>query len=128
MFLDRRAAGGGVAELSSNASAYATAFDEVSDEINFVIAGVISNLIAFGPAETLTGVSGLEVKATQPPTVSFLLLGDQLAQTGRIYWTNDSLITDAVCVEAVRYAEDNVHGARFALDATVLVGTATAWR
>jgi hypothetical protein len=117
-----------IAELAPNVRAYATAFDHVNDEIDLVIASVVTSLIAFGPPETLDGVGGLNMLATQPLKVTFLLNGDQLANTGRIYWTDDSMVTDALYVDGSHYAGDHVHGDRFAFDATVLVGTNTAWR
>jgi len=117
-----------IAELAPDAMTYAMAFDRVNDEIDLVIANVITSSIAFGPPDTLAGVVGLNMLAGQPLRVTFRLEGVDLAQTGRIYWTNDSLVTDALYIEGFRYADDQIHGSRFAFDATVLVGSNTAWR
>ena len=117
-----------IAELAPNALAYATAFDRVNDEIDLVIANVVTSSIAFGPPDTLDGVRGLNMLATQPLKVTFQLDGADAAHTGRIYWTHDSLVTDALYVDGFHYAGDHVHGDRFAFDATVLVGSNTAWR
>jgi hypothetical protein len=124
----RASAGEVIAELAPNALAYATAFDRVNDEIDLVIANVITSLIAFGPPAILVGAGGLNMLATQPLKVTFQLEGADLAHTGRIYWTDDSLVTDALYVDGFHYAGDQVHGDRFAFDATVLVGSNTAWR
>jgi prefoldin subunit 5 len=40
----------------------------------------------------------------------------------------EGLVTDALYVAGFHYAGDHVHGDRFAFDATVLVGSNTAWR
>lgn len=117
-----------IAELALNALAYATAFDHVNDEIDLVIANVVTSLIAFGPPDNLGGVGGLNMLATQPLKVTFQLEGADLAHTGRVYWTDDSLVTDALYIDGFFYAGDHVHGDRFAFDATVLVGSNTAWR
>ena len=117
-----------IAGLAPNALAYATAFDRVNDEIDLVIANVVTSSIAFGPPDTLGGVGGLNILATQPLKVTFQLEGADPAHTGRIYWTDDSLVTDALYIDGFHYAGDNVHGDRVAFDATVLVGSNTAWR
>jgi hypothetical protein len=117
-----------VAELAPDALSYAIAFDRVNDEIDLVIANVITSSIAFGPPGTLAGVVALNMLAGQPLKVTFQLEGADLAQTGRIYWTDDSLVTDALYIDGFFYAGDHVHGDRFAFDATVLVGSNTAWR
>ena len=117
-----------IAGLAPNALPYATAFDRVNDEIDLVIANVVTSSIAFGPPDTLGGVGGLNILATQPLKVTFQLEGADPAHTGRIYWTDDSLVTDALYIDGFHYAGDNVHGDRVAFDATVLVGSNTAWR
>jgi hypothetical protein len=118
---------GAIAELSPPARGYALAFDAVSDEIDRVLSGVLSQLVAFGPPETLSGVTGLELTPTTPPTVTFQLPGGQAAQSGQIYWTDNTLIVDALYIENFRFGGDNVHGNRMAFDATVLTGTREAW-
>lgn len=117
-----------VASLSGDAKDYANAFGSVTEEIDRVIAGVLPQLVAFGPPETLTTAHDLEITATQPPTVAFKLHDNEFAQKGRLYWTNDSVILDALYVEAAHMAHDNVHDLRFQFEATVLTGTSAAWR
>jgi hypothetical protein len=117
-----------IAGLTPDAQAYSGAFDRINDEIDLAIANVITSLIAFGPPDTLAGVGGLNMLATQPLTVTFQLEGPALAHTGRVYWTDDSLVTDALYVNGFHYAGDQIHGGSFAFDATVLVGSNTAWR
>jgi hypothetical protein len=124
----RSSADEAIAELAPNALAYATAFDRVNDEIDLVIANVVTSLIAFGPPETLGGLGGLNMLATQPLKVTFQLEGADFAHTGRIYWTDDSLVTDAVYVDGFHFAGDHIHGDRVGFDATVLVGSDAAWR
>jgi hypothetical protein len=114
--------------LPPKALAYAKAFDRVNDEIDLVIASVITSWIAFGPPDTLSGVGGLNVLATQPPKVTFQLQGDDFAQTGRVYWTDDSVVTDAIYVDGFHWAGDHVHGDRVGFDGTVLLGSNEAWR
>jgi hypothetical protein len=118
---------GVIAELSPPARDYALAFEAVTDEIDRVLSGVLSQLVAFGLPETLSGVTGLELTPTTPPTVTFRLPGGQAAQSGQIYWTDDTLIVDALYIENFRFGGDNVHGNRLAFDATVLPGTRAAW-
>jgi hypothetical protein len=117
-----------IASLSAAAQDYAKAFDNVTEEIDRVIACIIPQLVAFGPPETLTTAHDLEMIATQPPTVAFKLHGHEFALKGQIYWTNDTVIPDALYVEAARMAHDNVHGARFEFEALVLTGTHAAWQ
>lgn len=117
-----------IGELAQQPLAYAKAFDRVNDEIDLVIAKVITSWIAFGPPETLSGVGGLKMLATQPLSVTFLLEGDDFAHTGRIYWTDDSVVADALYVDGFYYSGDQVHGARVAFDAIVLAGSREAWR
>lgn len=117
-----------IAELAPDALAYAGAFDLINDEIDLVIANVVTSSIAFGPPGNLAGVRELNMLATQPLKVTFQLEGVASAHTGRIYWTDDSLVPDAVYVDGSRYADDQIHGSRFGFDATVLVGSNAAWR
>jgi hypothetical protein len=117
-----------ITELSSRAQTYALAFERVNDEIDLVIANVITSLVAWGPPEILSGVGGLIMLATQPLTVTFQLTGAGFAQTSRVYWTDDSLVTDAMYVDGFYFGGDQIHGDRIAFDATVLVGTQAAWR
>jgi len=118
---------GAIGELSAPARDYALAFEAVTDEIDRVLSGVLPQLVAFGPPETLSGVTGLELTPTTPPTVTFRLPGGQAAQSGQIYWTDDTLIVDALYIENFRFGGDNVHGSRLAFDATILTGTRVAW-
>jgi hypothetical protein len=117
-----------IAELPLDAMSYAVAFDHVNDEIDLAIAKVIASSLAFGPADTISGVVGLSMLPGQPLKVTFQLKGTEMAHTGRLYWTNDSLITDALLVEGVHFTDDQIHGSRLGYDATVLVGSNTAWR
>lgn len=113
-----------IAELSSDA----VAFDHVNDEIDLAIAKVIASSLAFGPADTISGVVGLNMLPGQPLKVTFQLQGTDVAHSGRLYWTDDSLITDALLVEHIHFADDQVHGSRLRYDASVLVGSDIAWR
>lgn len=117
-----------IASLSAEAQDYAKAFDNVSGEIDRVVAAIIPQLVAFGPPEALSTAHDLEITATQPPVVAFKLNGNEFAQQGQIYWTNDTVIRDALYVEAARMAHDHVHGGRFGFEAVVLTGTHAAWR
>jgi hypothetical protein len=117
-----------VASLSGDAQDYANAFGSVTEEIDRVVAGILPQLVAFGPPETLTTARDLEIFVTQPPTVAFKLHDNEFAQKGQLYWTNDSVIVDALYVEAAHMAHDNVHDLRFQFEATVLTGTSAAWR
>jgi hypothetical protein len=116
-----------ISQLTPDALAYARAFDLVNDEIDLAIANVVTSSIAFGPPDNLAGVRELNMLATRPLKVTFQLEGAALAHTGRIYWTDDSLVTDALFVDGSHFAGDQVHGSRFAFDATVLVGSNAAW-
>jgi hypothetical protein len=117
-----------IASLSAEAQDYTKAFDNVNEEIDRVIAGVVPQLVAFGPPQTLTTADDLEMIGTKPPTVAFNLHGDEFALKGQIYWTNDTVIPDALYVEAARMAHDNVHGLRYEFEAVVLTGTGAAWQ
>lgn len=117
-----------IAGLPPKALAYAKAFDRVNDEIDLVIASVITSWIAFGPPDTLSGVGGLNMLAAQPPKVTFELEGGDFAQTGRVYWTDDSVVVDAIYVDGFHWAGDHVHGDRFGFQGTILLGSNEAWR
>jgi hypothetical protein len=124
----RAAADEVIANLEQQSLTYAKAFDRVNDEIDLTITNVIVSWLAFGPPEMLAGVVGLMMHATQPLTITFQCEGTDFAHIGRIYWTDDSLLTDAVFVDGSHFADNQVHGSSFEFDATVLVGSETAWR
>ncbi|AEV73633.1 hypothetical protein A9W98_04765 [Mycobacterium gordonae] len=112
--------------LSPEARRFAESFESVNEEIDRITTAVLTQLVAYGPPETLTGVSELTVSPSSPPTVSFKLLDAGYA--GGIYWTDDPLIGDAILLECFRFAGDNVFATRFHADGTVLLGTGAAWR
>jgi hypothetical protein len=112
--------------LSPEARNYAESFESASEEVDRITTAVLTQLVAYGAPEMLTGVSELTVIPSSPPTVSFKLLDAGYA--GGIYWIDDPLIDDAVLLECFRFAGDNVFATRFHADATVLLGTGAAWR
>ena len=114
-----------VAELSPFAAKFATTFDSLNSSINLALPSVLAQLIAFGPPRHLTGVTGLKVRPTDPPTISFEL--ESGASTSCLYWTDDSLIPDAVRIESVSFGGSQIHGNRSSASAVVLQGTSTAW-
>lgn len=114
-----------VAELSPFAAKFATTFDSLNSAINMAVPSVLAQLIAFGSPRRLTGVTGLKVQPTDPPTISFELQSS--ASTSCLYWTDDSLIPDAVRIESVSFGESQIHGGRSSASASVLQGTSTAW-
>lgn len=112
--------------LSPEARSYAESFESVNEDIDRVTTSVLTQLVAYGPPETLMGVSELTVNPSSPPTVSFKLLDAGYA--GGIYWTDDPLIGDAILLKRFYFAGDNVFASRFHADATVLLGSGPAWR
>jgi hypothetical protein len=114
-----------VAELSPFAAKFATTFDSVNSAINLVLPSVLAQLIAFGPPRHLTGVSELKVQPTDPATISFE--SESTASTSCLYWTDDSLIPDAVRIESVSFGGSQIHGNRSSASAVVLQQTSTAW-
>ncbi|MGU3652852.1 hypothetical protein [Mycolicibacterium sp. A43C] len=114
-----------VADLSPFAAKFAAAFGSVNAEINRALQNVLVQLIAFGPPRRLRGVADLDVKATDPPTISFQVTSG--AHTGCLYWTDDSLIKDAVMIESFGFGGSQVHGDRANGSAVVLLGSSTAW-
>jgi len=114
-----------VADLSPFAAKFAAAFESVNAEINRALQCVLVQLIAFGPPRRLSGVTDLDVRATDPPTISFQVTSG--ANTGCLYWTDDSLIKDAVLIESFGFGGSQVHGNRANGSAVVLLGSSTAW-
>lgn len=114
-----------VAALSPFAAKFATTFDSLNSAINLALPSVLTQLIAFGPPRHLTGVADLKVQPTDPPTISFEL--ESGASTSCLYWTDDSLIPDAVRIESVSFGSSQIHGSRSSANAVVLEGTSTAW-
>jgi hypothetical protein len=112
--------------LSPEARNYAESFESASEEVDRITTAVLTQLVAYGAPEMLTGISELTVIPSSPPTVSFKLLDAGYA--GGIYWIDDPLIDDVVLLECFHFAGDNVFATRFHADATVLLGTGAAWR
>lgn len=121
----REVTAGALAELSPFAAKFAATFDSVNSAINLALPGVLAQLIAFGPPRHLTGVTGLNVQPTKPPTISFEL--ESGAATSCLYWTDDNLIPDAVRIEVVSFGSSQIHGNRNSASAVVLEGTSSAW-
>lgn len=111
--------------LSPFAAKFASTFELVNAEINRTMHCVLSQLVAFGAPRHLIGLTELEVKPVDPPVISFQL--ESQACTGGIYWTDDSLIDDAVMIESFSFGGSQVHGDRNSASAVVLSGTSTAW-
>lgn len=111
--------------LSPFAAKFARTFDAVNSAINLAVPCVLAQLVAFGPPRHLAGVAELKVDATDPPIISFDL--ESGASTGCLYWTDDSLIQDAVRIESFSFGGSQIHGNRSSASAVVLAGTSTAW-
>ncbi|WP_155976732.1 hypothetical protein [Nocardia sp. 348MFTsu5.1] len=113
-------------DLSGSAADYARSFNQVNEEINLVVTHIFSQLLAFGLPRRMGGTDRLELLPGRPARVTFHT--SDLLRVGRLYWSDDPLVTDAIHVDTVTFGDSAVHGITYSCSGTILHGSASAWR
>lgn len=113
-------------ELSGPAADYARAFEEVNDDINFVVTHIFSQLLIFGMPIQMGATEGLELLPGTAPRVTFQT--NEVLHVGRLYWSDDPIVADSVHVDSVSLSSSAVHGTVCSCSGTILKGSARAWR